>query len=157
MYHCLIAFFKSLLFLFDFIYAFGLSVMFFPFPLFNILLLLHPFTGMSSFILLLLFGRIFFRYYYHSHSLRVFHLNVSWWSFTWVWVTMSPHVSRTLPSNLADFNNAVVCIVSILSFISKSFSPSINLLVPRAPVIIFLVRIVFPYQLLFLCHFLSVS
>ena len=32
-------------------------------------------------------------YYYYFYSLRVFHINVSWWFLTWVWVTALLHNS----------------------------------------------------------------
>ena len=57
--------------------------------------------------------------YYYYYSLRVFHLGISWRSFSDVWVT----VSRTFLSILADINNVVVWMVSTSPLISKSSSP----------------------------------
>ena len=48
---------------------------------------------------------------------------VSYWSLN---DSKSTQVSRTLHSILADLNNAVVWMVSIRPFISKSSSPFIN-------------------------------
>ena len=50
----------------------------------------------------------------------VFHINVSWWSFTGVWMTASFLVSRTLLSILADLNSVVVYMFSIYLPISNS-------------------------------------
>ena len=60
---------------------------------------------------------------------------VSHWSLS---DSKSPQVSRTLLSILADFNNAVVCMVSTRPLIFKSSSPWTSLLVtvPRAPITI---------------------
>ena len=67
-------------------------------------------------------------YYHYCYSLRVFHISVSWWSFTWVWVTARPHqVSRNLLSFLADLGNAVVWMVLLLSFYFPS--PPVLLLI----------------------------
>ena len=69
--------------------------------------------------------------YYHL-------LFVSWWSFTKVWETATPLVSRTLLSILAVLNNVVVWMVSTRSLISKSNSPFNKPLVtvPKAPITI---------------------
>ena len=58
---------------------------------------------------------------------------VSHWSLS---DSKSPQVSRTLLSILADFNNAVIWMVSTRPPISESFSPWNNHLVtvPRAPI-----------------------
>ena len=66
-------------------------------------------------------------------SMRVFHISVSWWSFTRVWVT-----TRTLLSILAVLNNIVVWIVSTRLPTSKSSSPFNNYLVTvsKAPITI---------------------
>ena len=58
------------------------------------------------------------------HSFRVFHITVSQWYFSEVWVTAS--LFRTLLSILADLNNAVVRMVPILPPISNSSSPFSN-------------------------------
>ena len=60
---------------------------------------------------------------------------VSHWSLS---DSMSPQVSRTLLSILANLNTAVVWMVSIRPLISKSSGPSTNTLVtvPRAPITI---------------------
>ena len=60
---------------------------------------------------------------------------VSHWSLS---KNKSPQISRTLFSILANFNNAVIWIVSIHPIISKSSSPCTNPLVnvPRAPITI---------------------
>ena len=60
---------------------------------------------------------------------------VSHWSLS---NNKSPQISRTLLSIPADFNNAVLWMVSILPLLFKSFSPCINPLVtvPSAPIII---------------------
>ena len=74
--------------------------------------------------------------------IRVFHISVSWWSFTRYWVTASlhksPQVSRTLLSILAVFNNAVVWMVSTRPPISKSSRPFNNpsVTVQKSPVTI---------------------
>ena len=73
------------------------------------------------------------------YSLGVFHISISRWSFTEVWVTASLLKSpRTLLSILADLNNVVVWIVSTRPFISKSSSPFNNpsVTVSRAPITI---------------------
>ena len=77
-------------------------------------------------------------YYYYYYSLRVFHINISWWSFAEVWVTASLLKSRGLFSILAKLNYAVVWMVSTHPLISKSSSPCINpfVTVPRAPITI---------------------
>ena len=75
-------------------------------------------------------------------TIRVFHISVSWWSFTGVWVTTSrlksPQVSRALLSILANLNNTAVWLVSTRSLISKISSLCINPLVtvPRARIVI---------------------
>ena len=47
-------------------------------------------------------------------NLRAFPTSFRWWAFTGVWKTPRFHqFSRTLFSILADFNNPVICIVSI--------------------------------------------
>ena len=53
-------------------------------------------------------------------GLCIYQLMVSRWS---VSDGKSPQVSRTLLSILVDLNNAVVCMVSTRSLISKSSSP----------------------------------
>ena len=68
-------------------------------PIFYSEIVLHPlhlFGGKSSCIFHLHYGRIFFRYFRTScfyciikYSLEIFHIRVSWWSFTGVWVTAS--------------------------------------------------------------------
>ena len=65
--------------------------------------------------------------------IRVFHINVSWWSFTGVWVT-----ARTLQRILSVLNNVVVWMVSIRPPTSKSSSPFSNTLatVPNSPITI---------------------
>ena len=74
------------------------------------------------------------------YSFRVFHISVSWWSLTRVWMTVSlfksPQISRTFPCILADLNNAVVWMVSTGPVISKSFTPFIypSLTILRAPI-----------------------
>ena len=80
---------------------------------------------------------VFFHNYYY-YSSRVFHISISWWSFTRVNDRKSPQISRTLLSILSDLNNAVVWMVSTLPLISKSSSPFINplVIVPRAPITI---------------------
>ena len=67
------------------------------------------------------------------HSLRVFCISISWWS----WWSLSDskflQVSRTF---LTDLNNAVVCMVSFLPLISNSsnhFSKSLGRTVPCVP------------------------
>ena len=71
-----------------------------------------------------------------------------------------PQVSRTLLSNLADVNNAVVWMVSTLPLISKSFSSFINPLVtvPKTPITIG-INVTFFYSLARLRHlsFFSLS
>ena len=82
-------------------------------------------TGISYFLL----GS-----YYHFYYLfiRVFHISVSWWSFTGVWA------SRTLLSILVVLNNVVVWMVSTPPPKSKSSSLFSNPLatVPNVPITI---------------------
>ena len=74
--------------------------------------------------------------------IRAFHISVSRWFFTGVWMTASllksPQVSRTLLSILTVLNNAVVWMVSTRPSTSKSSSPFSNPLVtvPNAPITI---------------------
>ena len=84
---------------------------------------------------------LFFRFLYYHLLIRVFHISVSWWSFTRVWVTASLLVSRTLLSILAVLNNVVVLMVSTRLPTSKSSSPFSNPLVtvPNAPITIGLI------------------
>ena len=58
----------------------------------------------------------------------VFHRNLS--------DSKSPQVSRTVPSILADLNNAVIWMVSTRPVIFKFSSPCTNplVIVPRAPI-----------------------
>ena len=73
------------------------------------------------------------------HSLRVFHISLSNWSFHWgLSDNKSPLVSRILLSILADLSNVVVWVVSTRLLISKSSSPFNNhsVTVPRVPIII---------------------
>ena len=73
------------------------------------------------------------------YSFRVFHISISWWSFTGVWVTKKSHqVFRTLLSILAVLNNAVVWMVSTRPPTSNSSSPfnSPLVTVPNAPIMI---------------------
>ena len=74
-------------------------------------------------------------------SLRVFHISVSLWSFTGVWVTAS------FLSILAVLDNAVVWMVSTRTFISKSSCHFTNLLVtvPTAPITI-VITLIFMFQ-----------
>ena len=69
---------------------------------------------------------------FSQHQLMVFHWSLS--------DSKSPQVSRMLLSILADLNNAVVCMVLILSPISSSSSPLFKLLdtVPSTMTIIFI-------------------
>ena len=75
-----------------------------------------------------------------SYSSRVFHISVSWWSFTGVWVTASllksPQVFRTCLRILAILSSAVVWIVSTRPPTSKSSRPFNNplVIVPNAPI-----------------------
>ena len=71
--------------------------------------------------------------------IRVFHISVSWWFFTGVWVTASLLKSiRTRLRILAVLSNAVVWIVSTRPPTSKSFWPFNNplVIVPNAPITI---------------------
>ena len=62
-------------------------------------------------------------------TLRVFHTRLNWYALTGVWVTSkSSLVSKTLPSILADFSNAVVCMTLFLFQISNSNSHLSNFL-----------------------------
>ena len=73
------------------------------------------------------------------YSLKVFHINVSWWSFhRSLSDSKSPQVSRTLLSIMTVLNNVVVWMVSTRPPTSKSFSPFSSPLVtvPKAPIII---------------------
>ena len=66
MYFCLRTFLESLQLFFHVVYPFGFSVMFSPFPYFATNFF-HPVVGMSSCILPLIAGRIFFRYFGMSY------------------------------------------------------------------------------------------
>ena len=63
----------------------------------------------------------FFESYSHQHKLMVFHCSLS--------DSMSPQVSRTFLSILADLNNVVILKVSSCPLISKSSCPRANHLV----------------------------
>ena len=65
------------------------------------------------------------------YSFRVFHISVSWWFFTGVWVTVSLRI-------LAVLSNAVIWIVSTHLPTSKSSRPFNNpwVVVPKAPITI---------------------
>ena len=73
------------------------------------------------------------------YSFRVFHISVSWWFFTGVWVTASllksPQVSRTRLRIQAVLSNAVNWIVFTRPPTSKSSRPFNNpfVIVPKAP------------------------
>ena len=58
-----------------------------------------------------------------------FYIIVSWWFLAGLSDSQSPYVSRTLLSILANFNNAVVCMVSTYPLISKSSCTCTNPLV----------------------------
>ena len=75
-------------------------------------------------------------YYYYYLIIGVFHISVSWWFFTWVWVTAS--LLRTLLGILAVPNNVVLWMVSTRPPTSKSSNPFCNPLVtvPTAPITI---------------------
>ena len=69
--------------------------------------------------------------------IRIFHISISRWFFTGVWVTASlPQVSRTRLRILAVLSNAVVWIVSIRPPTSKSSGPFNYplVIVPKAPI-----------------------
>ena len=71
----------------------------------------------------------------------IFHISFSWWRMVFHWSlsdSMSPQVSRTLLSILADLNNAVVWTVSTRPVIFKSSIFWTNLLVtvPSPPITI---------------------
>ena len=72
------------------------------------------------------------------YSLRVFHISVSLWFLTEVWVTISVLESPGLFSVFELLNSLIVWMVSPLSFIFKSSSPCTNPLVTvsRAPITI---------------------
>ena len=74
-------------------------------------------------------------YYYYYYSLRVFHIRISWWSFTGVWMTASLLKS---PALFSVFWDAVVWMVSTCPPTSKSLSPFNNPLVtmPKASIMI---------------------
>ena len=76
-----------------------------------------------------------FDYYYYL-LLRVFHISVSWWSFTGVWVTASLLKSPGLLSVFWPLS--VVLMISTRSPTSKSSRPFNNPLVtvPKAPITI---------------------
>ena len=72
---------------------------------------------------------------YYYYSLKVFHISVSWWSSTGVWVTASLLKSPGLFSVFWPISiNLVFRMVFICPLISKSSSPFINpyVIVPRA-------------------------
>ena len=77
----------------------------------------------------------YYYYYYYFTHLRVFHISVSWWFSTGVWVTASLLTFPGLFSIMADFNNAVVWMVSTRPLISKSSISFTNPLttVPSSP------------------------
>ena len=83
----------------------------------------HCFDSASNFIIIIII-----------YSFRVFHISVSWWSFTGVWVTASLLKSP----GLAVLNNTVVWMVSTRPPTFKSSSPSNSPLVtvPNAPITI---------------------
>ena len=76
----------------------------------------------------------YYYYYYYYLLIRVFHISVSWWSFTVFWMT----VSRILLCSLAILNNAVIWKVSTRPPTSKSPSSFNNPFVtePKAPITI---------------------
>ena len=80
------------------------------------------------------------KYYYYYYYLRVFHVRVSWWSFTGVWVTTSLLKSPGLFSGFSRFQS-VVRMVSTRPPTSKSSSPFSNPLVtvPNAPITIVII------------------
>ena len=99
--------------------------------LLSLILVFLPVLG-DLFVRLILRDRLWVVHYF-TH-LRVFHTSVSWWFSHGVWVT--PQISRTLLSNLADLNNAVVQMISTHPFISKSctrFSKPL-VTVPNVPI-----------------------
>ena len=53
-------------------------------------------------------------------SLRVFYTSFNWLVFTKLWVISVLKIARTLLSIIADFNNIVACMISILPLISIS-------------------------------------
>ena len=84
-----------------------------------LLLLLLLFTPLEFFTSVLADGSLLLLLLF-----RVFHISVSWWFFTGVWVTASLHKSsRTLLSILAVLSNAVIWIVSTRPPTSKSSRP----------------------------------
>ena len=85
------------------------------------------------------------------YSLRIFHPNLNWWIFFYWSLSdvKSLQVSRILLSILADFNNAVVCVVSTLPLISYFvflFSKSFGA-VPSAPTAIGVILVSQLFQL----------
>ena len=81
----------------------------------------------------------YYYYYYYYLLIRVFHISVSWWFSTGVWVTASVLKSPGLFSVIRPFlNNVAVWMVSTRPPISKSFSPFSNpsVTVPNAPITI---------------------
>ena len=97
-------------------------------------LLRFPFLShvrIFSCYILLVYGFFFFFFFFFLllllllllllfYSLRVFHINVSLWSFPEVWVTASILNSPRLFSILADLNSLVVWMASTRPVISKS-------------------------------------
>ena len=73
-------------------------------------------------------------YYYYYLLIRDFHISVSWWYFTEVWVTAS--LLKSPGPFSVFFNNAVVCMVSTRSPTSKFSRPFSNpsVTVPKAPI-----------------------
>ena len=88
-------------------------------------------TAMSTIL------QIFFFCWLITYSFRVFHISVSWWFSTGVWVTASLlQVSRSRLRIPAVLSNAVVWIVSTRLPNSKSSRPFNNplVIVPDAPI-----------------------
>ena len=77
-------------------------------------------------------------YHYYYYYFRVFHISVSWWFFTWVWVTASLLKSQGSSQDSGRFSNAVILIVSTRPPTSKSSRPFNNPLViaPKAAITI---------------------
>ena len=93
---------------------------------------------------------ITFKSFSHQRSLIVFRWSLS--------DSMSPQVSRTLPSILADLNNTVIWMVSICPLISKFSIPFTNPMgiVPSVLITVGItVTFMFPSFLIYYCYYLA--
>ena len=102
---------------------------------FLVVVILSSIVLSVSFLVVVISPRSCFYYYL---IVRVFHISFSWCYFTWVLMTESLQVCKSLLSILAVLKNTVVWMVSTCPPTSKSSSPFNNHLVtlPKAPMTI---------------------